>query len=206
MLAVGSQRAMRVSVRVSFHLHVIHDVVCFERSLVVPCFSLSCFLSLLPLLFHTPPVLCPGTPSSMSTPPRVKTTAHTQNEEYCTMAIYNPLIGNEPKLLDDFDHSETSAMIFQDESGDIDTEPSYSCNSTMRLSEKRYLHHCSFRSEKNQRTGDKLVTLMKKVCCQLSPVSHTQVRRDPNTNSVRAKNESQVAKWNMKESGFSLKD
>ena len=27
-------------------------------------------------------------------------------------------------------------------------------NSTMRFSEKRYFHHCSFRSEKNQRTGD----------------------------------------------------
>ena len=76
----------------------------------------------------------------------------------------------------------------------------------MRLSEKRYLHHCSSRSEKNQRTGDKLVTLMKKVCCQLSPVSHTQVWGDPNTNLVRAKNENQLAKWKMEESGFSLKD
>ena len=40
--------------------------------------------------------------------------------------MYNPLTGYEPKLLDTFDHSETSAMIFQDESGDIDTELSYS--------------------------------------------------------------------------------
>ena len=47
------------------------------------------------------------------------------------MAIFNPLTGYEPKLLDDFDHSETSAMIFQDESGDIDTEPSYSCNAEL---------------------------------------------------------------------------
>ena len=47
------------------------------------------------------------------------------------MAIYNLLTGYEPKLLDDFDHSETSAMIFQDESGDIDTEPSYSCESEL---------------------------------------------------------------------------
>ena len=61
----------------------------------------------------------PGTPSSMSTPPRVKTTALTQNEEYCPIAIYNPLTSYEPKLLDD---SETSAMIFQDESGDMDTD------------------------------------------------------------------------------------
>ena len=76
----------------------------------------------------------------------------------------------------------------------------------MRLSEKRYLHHCSLRSEKNQRTGDKLITLMKKVCCQLSPFSHTQVRGDPYTNKVRPKNENEVATWTTKESGFSLKD
>ena len=75
-------------------------------------------------------------------------------------------------------------------------------NSTVRLSEKRYLHHCSFRSEKNQRTWDKLITLMKKVCCQLSAFSHKQVRGDPYTNLVRAKNEYQVAKWRTKESGF----
>ena len=49
----------------------------------------------------------------------------------------------------------------------------------MRSSKKRYLHHCSFRSEKNQRTGDKLITLMKKVCCQLSFFPHTQVLGDP---------------------------
>ena len=50
-------------------------------------------------------------------------------------------------------------------------------NSTMRLSEKRYLHHCSFRSEKNQRTGDKLITLMKKVSCQLRAFSHRRTVR-----------------------------
>ena len=39
----------------------------------------------------------------------------------------------------------------------------------MSLSEKRYLHNCSLRSKKNQRTRDKLTILMKKVCHQLSP-------------------------------------
>ena len=73
----------------------------------------------------------PGTPSSMSTTPRVRTTALTQNEEYCPWAIYNPLTGYEPKLLDDFDHSETFAAIFQNESVDIDTEPSYSCDAEL---------------------------------------------------------------------------
>ena len=47
------------------------------------------------------------------------------------MAIYNPLTGYEPKLLDNFDHSEASAMTFQDESGDIETEPSYSCDAEL---------------------------------------------------------------------------
>ena len=47
------------------------------------------------------------------------------------MAIDNPLTGYEPKLLDNFDYSETSAMIVQNESGDIDTEPSYSCDAEL---------------------------------------------------------------------------
>ena len=42
------------------------------------------------------------------------------------MAMYNPPTGYEPKHFDNFDDLETSAMIFKDESGDIDTEPSYS--------------------------------------------------------------------------------
>ena len=44
------------------------------------------------------------------------------------MALYNPLTGHEPNVLDDFHCSETTAMIFQDESGDVDTEPSYLCD------------------------------------------------------------------------------
>ena len=81
-------------------------------------------------------------------------------------------------------------------------------NSTMSLLEKRYLHHCSFRSEKNQRTWDKLITLMKKVCCQLSPFSHVQVRWDPCTNQVLIcfKIGNQVATWNASEPRLSLKE
>ena len=47
------------------------------------------------------------------------------------MAMHNPLTGYESKLLDNFDNSETSAAIFQDESGDIDTEPSYLCDAEL---------------------------------------------------------------------------
>ena len=47
------------------------------------------------------------------------------------MAIDNPLTGYEPNLLDNFDYSETSAAVFQDESGDTDTESSYSCDAEL---------------------------------------------------------------------------
>ena len=44
----------------------------------------------------------------------------------CTLAIYHPPTGYEPNVLEDFRYSETSEMIFQEKSGDVDTEPSYS--------------------------------------------------------------------------------
>ena len=134
----GSRRATHcVCVRASFHLHVIHDMCLSVRWLFLvrlsSClsFSLSCFSpsSTSSLPYSTCTV--PGTPSPMSTTMRVKTAAPTHNEEYCYVAIYHPLTGYESNVLDDFHYSETSLMIFQDESGDIDTEPSYSCDAEL---------------------------------------------------------------------------
>ena len=97
----------------------------------------SCFVFFLfplaPLLSLSPstcPLSCSST-SMSSEPPRIKTTALTHNEEYCPVAIHNPLTGDEPKLFDNCDYSETSAANFQDEYGDIDTEPSYSCDAEL---------------------------------------------------------------------------
>ena len=82
------------------------------------CVSTSCPISSSPLSWSS---------SSMwSKPPSSKTTAHTQNEEYCPVAIHNPLTGYEPNQLDNFDYSETSAAIFQNESVDIDTSVLFS--------------------------------------------------------------------------------
>ena len=108
------------------------------------------------------------------------------------MAIYNPLRGYEPKLLDNFDYSETSAAIFQDESGDIDTEPSCSCDAE--------LHH--------EIIGKALSSplFIQEREEPASPFSHTQVRGDPYPNLVRLKNGNQVATWKTKVSGFSLND
>ena len=47
------------------------------------------------------------------------------------MAIQNPLTSYERKQLDNFDYSETYTAIFQNESVDIDTEPSYSCDAEL---------------------------------------------------------------------------
>ena len=50
------------------------------------------------------------------------TAALSHNEEYCAVAIHNPPTGYEAHLLDDLHYSETIAAIFQNESGDIDTD------------------------------------------------------------------------------------
>ena len=51
------------------------------------------------------------------------------------MAVHNPLTGSEPNeldnQLDNSDFSETYAVIFQNESVDIDTETSYSCDAEL---------------------------------------------------------------------------
>ena len=58
-----------------------------------------------------------------------------RNEEYCPVVIYNLLTGYEPNQLhsqlDHFDYSEASAAIFQDESVDVDTDLSYSCDAEL---------------------------------------------------------------------------
>ena len=115
----------------SYHLHAIHDVcliVCWlrPRSVLLLFLSLSFTSSL-----RYPTCTLTSTSSPMSTASRELTTAPSHNEEYGTMAIYHPPTGYEPNVLDDFHYSETSVMIFQDESGDIDTEASYLCDAEL---------------------------------------------------------------------------
>ena len=49
-----------------------------------------------------------------------------QNEEFGSVAKTAFATGYEPNVIDNFDYSETHAAIFQNESVDVDTEPSYS--------------------------------------------------------------------------------
>ena len=70
-------------------------------------------------------------------------------------------------------------MIFQEECGELDTEPSYLCDAEFddETIGKALSSPLFIQNEKNQRTEDKLITLMKKVWCQLSPFSHTRTER-----------------------------
>ena len=130
------------------------------------------------------------------------------------MAIHNPVTGYEPNQLDNkldnSDYSETSAMIFQDESGDIDTETSYSCDAELddELIGKALSSPLFVQEREEPVNLRQTYHSHEKVCCQLSPFSHAQVRGDPKTNQVQIclKNGNQVATWKTSESGFSLKD
>ena len=124
------------------------------------------------------------------------------------MAMYHPPTGYEPNVLDDFHYSETSAMIFQDESGDIDTEPSYSCDAELddetigkALSSPLLIQEREEPADRRQAGHSYEESLLP----AQSIFTHTSTG-DSKTNLVRVKNENQVAKWRTKESGFSLKD
>ena len=186
-----------------------HPWCVVERSLVVFCLSLSpVSLRRLSLFFHTLPDLCPALllPCRQRRglkPLRTRTMSSIAAWRYTILSqVMSPsssTTSTTQRLLQRSSRMNPATQIRS-------LRTRVTRNSTMRLSEKRYLHHCSFRSEKNQRTWDKLITLMKKVCCQLSPFSRTLVPGDPYTNPVRLKNEHQVATWKTKESRFSLKD
>ena len=64
-------------------------------------------------------------PWSTWTTPRQVTTVPPPTEESCPLAEFTPHTGYEPKLLDDFHYSETTELIFRDESSDKDVVPSY---------------------------------------------------------------------------------
>ena len=87
------------------------------------------------------------------------------NEESGPLVNNAPLTGYEPNFFDDYHFSETTEIFIRESSSD--TRPSYLHDSEMSdYAIGRALS--SPRSEKNQRAVDKLITLLKKVCCQVS--------------------------------------
>ena len=193
-------------------LHKTCSSTCHHMSerLLFPCFVFFLCLSCLYVLSHfylfsISKLQLP----TMSSPPSMKPKAHRPNEEYCPVAIYNPLTGYEPNQLDGFDCSEASAAIFQDKSVDIDTELSYSCDAELddeligkALSSPLFIQEREEPANVRQTYHSHEESLL-----PAQSFFHThKYGGNPYTNSVRAKNENQVAKWKTKESGFSLKD
>ena len=128
--------------------------------------------------------------------------APSPNEEYCPLAKNHRPTSCEPKLLDDFHYSETTEMFFQEECGDIDTEPSYLCDAELdnetigkALSSPLFIQEREEPADRRQAYHSHEKSLLP----AQSFFSHTQERRDPYL--VRVNNENQVAKWKTKESG-----
>ena len=184
----GSRQATQCAcVRESFHLRVIHDVCLSVRCLSLRVCPSPVSLHCLPLLFHTPPVLCPALHLQCRQrrgikPLRLRTMRSIAPWRYTILSqVMSPTSSTT---------STTQRLLRSSRMNPATWIRSLRTrampNSTMRPSEKRHLHHCSFRSEKNQLTRDKLITLMKKVCFQLSPfLCVTQERGDPCINLVR---------------------
>ena len=118
----------RVSQRVSGKISLTHVIACLRVCCFLALSSFSLSLSRPYFLSHWLPVLCPAHQLPCGRNRRGIKPLHSRNEEYCPGAMHGPLTSYEPELLDNFDNSGTSAMIFQDESGDIGTEPSYLCD------------------------------------------------------------------------------
>ena len=87
-------------------------------------------------------------PSKEESDPLAQTTSSTDYESY--------VFGN-------FDHSETTEIFLQAQSSDTISSHLHDAEPVTRPSTERSLYHCSFKSEKNQQTVDKLITLSKKV-------------------------------------------
>ena len=102
-----------------------------------------------PLISTSSSSTSPSCTTSQYTPPINKHCADPQNEEYGSVAKTNSSTSYEPNVIDNFDFSETYTAIFQNESVDIDTEPSYSFDAEV---DDELIRKASLRSEKNQRT------------------------------------------------------
>ena len=129
--------------------------------LLFPCFVFF-FLSLVPLRFLLLlPVLCPELSTSMwSRPPSIKTQCAPAKMRSIALWRYTTLSQVMSPTRQPSSTTSTTQRLLQRSSR---MNPSILTlyrrtramrSSTMSLSEKRNLHHCSIRSEKNQRTWD----------------------------------------------------
>ena len=130
------------------------------------------------------------------TAPRQTFPSPPPTEESCPWAEFTPHTGYEPKLLDDFHFSETTEIIFQEQSGDKDVVPSYLCD-----------------AELDDETIGKALTSPLFIQEREEPPDRRKAYHSYEESLLPAQSfsvgetcKNQVAKWKTKQSGFSLKD
>ena len=150
-----------------------------------------------------------STATSQVTLPINKHCADPQNEEYGSVANTTSSTGYEPNEIDNLDYSETCTAIFQNESVDIDTELSYSCD--VELDDEFIIKALSSPQFTQRREPASLRHTHYSHKERLLPAQsffHPNKYGKPCANQVQivSKNGNQVATWKTSRSGFSLKD
>ena len=126
-----------IGARHPIHLSCVFSSVCFSY---LSFFCLNLVPLPLPCGFHRSNIPC----------------AHRQMRSLAFWAEITLLTGYEPNVFDVFHNSETTEIILQEQSS---PRTCVTRKLTTRPSAERSLHHCSFRSEKNQRAVDKHLIL-----------------------------------------------
>ena len=134
-----------------------------------------------------------------------------KKEECGPVAKTTSSTGYEPNVIDNSDYSETYTAIFQNESVDIDTEPSHSFDAELddELIKKGQSSQLFTQDQEAPANLRQTYHSHEEMSVTSSVPFHTNtVRRDPCTNHVQicVKNGNQLATWETSKSGFSLKD
>ena len=172
--------------------------------------SLGVSLRLLPLLFHTLPALWPALllPCGQR---QGKHLLHLRPMRSFAPWRYTilPQVMS-PTALTTSTTQRVLEMIFLEESGDKDTEPSYLCDAELddetigkALSSPLLIQEREEPADRRQAYHSYEESFLP--AQSFFTHTHTQERGDPYTNKVRV-SKNHVAKWKTKESGFSLKD
>ena len=133
-----------------------------------------------------------------------------QNEEYGSVAKTTSSTGYEPNVNDNFDYSETYTAIFQNESVDVDTEPSYSFDvelddELIRTAPSSPLFTQEREESENLRqTYHSHAESLLPAQSFFTRASSEKPAYEPSSNLSQIG--SQVATWKTSKSGFSLKD
>ena len=128
-----------------------------------------------------------STSTSQVTLPINKHCADPQNEEYGSVAKTTSSTSYEPNVIDNFGNAETCTGIFQNESVDVDTEPSHSFDAELDVERIRKALSSPLFTQKREEPANLTQTYHshEERLLPAQSFSHAQVRGDPCTNHVQ---------------------